>query len=138
MYKKLVLAVFAALALCAGARTVVVDGDDRSPLIAASVFDANGTLVALTDTCGAFSARLPVAVRCMGYEAATLDHEADTLALAPASYGLPEMTFNLANRDVLRLICYVGALREQRHHGALLRVHGRLHAPRQKAEGLQG
>ena len=61
MYKKLVLAVFAALALCAGARTVVVDGDDRSPLIAASVFDANGTLVALTDTCGAFSARLPVA-----------------------------------------------------------------------------
>lgn len=107
MYKKYILAAFSAIALSAGARTVVVDGDDRSPLIAASVFDANGTLVALTDTCGAFSARLPVAVRFMGYEAATLDHEADTLALAPASYELPEMTFNLANRDVMRLICYV-------------------------------
>lgn len=107
MYKKLVLAVFAALALSAGARTVVVDGDDRSPLIAASVFDANGTLVALTDTCGAFAAHLPVTVRCMGYEAATLERDADTLSLAPASYGLPEMTFNLANRDVMRLICYV-------------------------------
>lgn len=107
MCKIFLFVAFAAFALSAGARTVVVDGSDRSPLIAASVFDAGGTIVSLTDTCGAFSARLPVTVRCMGYEAATLDHEADTLALEPASYGLPEMTVSLADRDVLRLVCYV-------------------------------
>lgn len=107
MYRKLFVVVFAALALGIGARTVVVDSNDRSPLIAASVSDANGTVVALTDTCGAFSASLPATVRCMGYEPATLREHADTLALTPAAYELPGMTFNLAEREVMRLICYV-------------------------------
>lgn len=96
----------AALWHCADARTIVADSADNAPLVAASVFDSLGTLVAITDTAGGFDAAPPVSVRCLGYEPATMIALTDTLRLTPASYELPGMTVNLAERDVLRLICY--------------------------------
>lgn len=108
MVKILLLsALLCVLSVPCRARTVVVDAVDATPLPAASVFDATGRMVALTDADGAFSAALPATVRCMGYEPATLAVDADTLRMSPASYELQGMTVNLAERDVLRLVCYV-------------------------------
>ncbi len=112
--KHIVIICMAAAALCAReavARTVVVDASDMQPLAGASVFDNSGTLVTITDADGAFGAvDLPATVRCLGYEAAVTGPSApDTLALRTASYELGEMTLNLAERDVLRLVCYVRA-----------------------------
>ena len=112
--KHIVIICMAAAALCARvavARTVVVDASDMQPLAGASVFDNSGTLVTITDADGAFGAvGLPATVRCLGYEAAVTGPSApDTLALRTASYELGEMTLNLAERDVLRLVCYVRA-----------------------------
>lgn len=109
MYKRFLFLLLCMSACACGmcARTVVADATDRSPLAAASVFDSSGTMVALTDSCGVFDTALPVAVRCLGYEPARLEAQADTLFMTPASFELPEMTFNLAEREVLRLICYV-------------------------------
>jgi len=110
--KYCLLTVAVCVLLCcqaARSRCVVVDASDRMPLAGASVFDRTGTLVAITDGSGAFdSVAMPATVRCLGYEARTVgDTAADTLALTPASYALGDVTVDLADREVLRLVCYV-------------------------------
>jgi len=105
-----------AVAMCAllgyqvaESRSIVVDASDRMPLAGASVFDRTGTLVTLTDGFGAFdNVALPATVRCLGYETCSVETSgADTVALTPVSYELGGMTVNLAEREVLRLVCYV-------------------------------
>lgn len=93
------------------ARTVVADADDGAPLAAASVFDRAGAMVAVTDASGAIPGDMsyPLTVRCMGYAPLTADAPADTLRLTPVAYDLDGFTLNLAERDVLRLVCYVRA-----------------------------
>ena len=56
----------------AKAQECVIDATDRSPVAAASIFDASGNMVGFTWSDGVFSeipeSAYPVTVRCMGYE----------------------------------------------------------------------
>lgn len=50
----------------------VIDSTDRSPISAASIFDATGNMVGFTLSDGVFSeipaSAYPITLRCMGYE----------------------------------------------------------------------
>lgn len=94
-------------ACLAEARTVVVDGTDGSPLAAASVFDAGGVMIDLTDADGAFSTPQAASVRCMGYMPAAVTAGTDTLRMSPVPYELDELAVRPADRDVMRMVCYV-------------------------------
>lgn len=88
-------------------RTVVVDASDCTPLPAASVFNADGVMVAMTDADGVFEQGGAVTVRCLGYVPASLSGAADTLRMEPAPYELDELAVRPADRDVMRMVCYV-------------------------------
>lgn len=94
-------------ACLAEARTVVVDGTDGSPLAAASVFDAGGVMIDLTDADGAFSTPQAASVRCMGYMPAAVTASTDTLRMTPLPYELDELAVRPADKDVMRMVCYV-------------------------------
>ena len=56
-------------------RVVVLDGEDGSALVGATVFGQSGTIVGLTDAAGSIEvvnpADFPLTVRCLGYETAS-------------------------------------------------------------------
>lgn len=110
MLKKILFAALltaASSATAAGRTVTVVDSADCSPLPAASVFDADGIMLGMTDADGRFDLPRAATVRCLGYMPAAARGCGDTLRMSPLPYELDELAVRPADRDVMRMICYV-------------------------------
>lgn len=89
----------------------VVDASSGDPVVAASVFDARGTILGITDEKGKFatdaSTRFPLSIRCIGYSNTEARSAADDVILMDfCSYQLPEASVT-DYRDGLKVTCYI-------------------------------
>ena len=108
--RRAIFAILTILACVAAARAlVVVDSVDGTPMMMASVFDANGTIVGMTDDYGNLpDCELPVTVRYIGYQPLFVnEHHADTLRMTMTAYLLPEVSVVPTDRPVTRMVVYV-------------------------------
>ena len=85
----------------------VVDATDRSPVSAASIFDAAGNMVGFTWSDGVFSevpeSAYPITLRCIGYEQLVIEHPEDrTWEMTPTTYELDEVVVVPVKRNVLK------------------------------------
>ena len=91
--------------------TIVIDASDSSPVPGASIFDASGKMIGMTDTDGSIPPtvcdKYPIAIRSLGYNEHTLTAPADTVLLTGRIYDLKEVEVGTADRNVVRLICYI-------------------------------
>lgn len=93
------------------AQVRIVDAGDKSPISAASVFDASGSMVGITLSDGTLSyipkQAYPITVRSMGYSIITIESpENRTWEMAPVSYELDEVVIVPADHDVMKQIFY--------------------------------
>lgn len=89
----------------------VVDASSGDPVVAASVFDARGAILGITDEKGNLATdattRFPLSIRCVGYTNAEARSAADDVILMDfCSYQLPEASVT-SDRDGVRVICYM-------------------------------
>ena len=96
--------------ICAQKR--VVDAVDRSPIYAASVFDAAGNMIGLTNGDGDFSnipeTAYPLTIRSIGYEQIVINSpENNTWMMLPMSYQLSELVVVPVKRNILKQTFYV-------------------------------
>jgi len=91
--------------------SVVVDRTNRAPLPGSSVFDINGRMIGMADADGHLPqlspTAYPITIRNLGYNDCTLDTPKDSIYLTERMYQLPEIEVGTADRNVVRLICYV-------------------------------
>lgn len=90
----------------------VIDSTDRSPISAASIFDATGNMVGFTWSDGVFSeipaSAYPVTLRCMGYEQLIIERpENKTWEMTPIAYELEEVVIVPVKRNILKQTFYV-------------------------------
>ena len=90
----------------------VIDSTDRSPISAASIFDATGNMVGFTWSDGEFSeipaSAYPVTLRCMGYEQLIIERpENKTWEMTPIVYELEEVVVVPVKRNILKQTFYV-------------------------------
>ena len=90
----------------------VVDATDRSPVSAASIFDAAGNMVGFTWSDGVFSevpeSAYPITLRCIGYEQLVIERpEEKTWEMIPMAYELEEVVVVPVKRNVLKQTFYV-------------------------------
>ena len=93
------------------AQNRVIDASDRSPIAAASVFDATGNIVGLTLINGEFPdvplTSYPITLRCIGYEDLTIKVPANrTWEMKPMIYELEEIVVVPVKRNVLKQTFY--------------------------------
>lgn len=91
--------------------SIVIDEIDNSPIIAASVFDASGNIIGLTDNNGNLPTHTanhyPLTIRCISYEPQVVTSPTDTIGMIACSYDLNEVVVVEGERNVLKLTCYV-------------------------------
>lgn len=90
----------------------VIDSTDRSPISAASIFDATGNMVGFTLSDGVFSeiptSAYPITLRCMGYEQLIIERpENKTWEMTPIVYELEEVVVVPVKRNILKQTFYV-------------------------------
>ena len=90
----------------------VIDATDRSPISAASIFDATGNMVGFTWSDGLFSeipvSAYPITLRCMGYEQLVIERpENKAWEMTPIAYELEEVVIVPVKRNVLKQMFYV-------------------------------
>ena len=90
----------------------VIDATDRSPISAASIFDATGNMVGFTWSDGVFSeipeSAYPVTLRCIGYEQLVIERpENKTWEMIPTVYELEEVVVIPVERNVFKPTLYV-------------------------------
>ena len=90
----------------------VIDSTDRSPISAASIFDATGNMVGFTLSDGVFSeiptSAYPITLRCMGYEQLIIERpENKTWEMTPIAYELEEVVVVPVKRNILKQTFYV-------------------------------
>ncbi len=90
----------------------VIDSTDRSPISAASIFDATGNMVGFTWSDGVFSeipaSAYPITLRCMGYEQLIIERpENKTWEMTPIVYELEEVVVVPVKRNILKQTFYV-------------------------------
>ena len=99
------------MAIASATTPVVVDRTDRAPLPGASVFDSTGKMIGMTDADGNLpqltQTAYPITIRSLGYNDRILDTPEDSVFLTERVYQLPEIEVGAADRNVVRLICYV-------------------------------
>lgn len=97
----------------ASAQTIIVDANDKLPIVGASIFDAAGTMVGLTLTDGSVPEELgdeyyPLTIQCIGYNMLTVNSKGkSTLEMTERKYDIGEVTITPGDKKVLRLLCYV-------------------------------
>ena len=96
----------------ADAQKRVIDAVDRSPVAAASIFDATGNMIGFTWSDGEFSeipeSAYPITVRCMGYEMLVIERPEDkTWEMTPMAYELEEVVIVPVKRNVMKQTFYV-------------------------------
>lgn len=89
----------------------VVDVVDKSPVSAASVFDAAGNMIGFSWSDGTLSdipgSAYPITIRCMGYESITIKLPADKdWEMTPMAYELEEVVVVPVKRNILRQTFY--------------------------------
>ena len=90
----------------------VIDAVNHSPVAAASIFDATGTMVGFTWSDGEFSevpeSAYPVTLRCIGYEQLVIERPEDkTWEMTPMTYELEEVVIVPVKRNILKQTFYV-------------------------------
>ena len=90
----------------------VIDATDRTPVSAASIFDAAGNMVGFTWSDGLFSeipeTAYPITLRCMGYEQLVIERPKNKeWEMTPISYELEEVVIVPVKRNVLKQTFYV-------------------------------
>lgn len=111
----LIIAVLAAVALDAGARTpapVVADSATRMPLPAASIYDCRGKAVGKSDSRGRLPnispESFPITIRYLGfYEKTVPALSSDTVFLQEDMFELPEVVVESRARKLLHILAYV-------------------------------
>ena len=94
------------------AQECVIDATDRSPISAASIFDATGNMIGFTWSDGVFSeiptSAYPITLRCIGYEQLVIERpENKTWEMTPIAYELEEVVIVPVKRNVLKQTFYV-------------------------------
>ena len=90
----------------------VVDAEDKTPIVAASVFDKAGNLLELTDNNGVFTdipaSAYPLTVSCLGYDQLVIERpENKTWDMKPMYYDLPEVVIDPSKRNVVKQTFYI-------------------------------
>lgn len=92
-------------------KITVLDKEDSSPVVSATVFSNSGAIIGLTDKFGVISIPndndYPLLVRCLGYEAQYCDSDKHVVNLLHDTYSLKELVVTPVDRPVMRIICYV-------------------------------
>lgn len=91
-------------------KVVICDNEDNEPIPGAAVIAGNGLILGTTDKDGAITALkkdFPISVRCLGYEANTIDGYIDTIRLIPATYTLKEAVISAKERPITRVVTYM-------------------------------
>lgn len=94
------------------AQVRIVDASDRSPVSAASVFDASGNMVGFTWSDGTLSeipnSAYPITIRSLGYEQLLIERpENKVWSMTPMVYELEELVVVPVKRNVLKQTFYV-------------------------------
>lgn len=109
--KRVLLVLITIAAIAAARSAVVLDATDGQPIVAATIMNAQGKVLGLTDSDGQvpadFLPQLPLTIRTMGYESAVVATEADTVLLSPSVYELQDLEVGSVDRNVVRLVFFV-------------------------------
>ncbi len=93
---------------------VVVDAEDKSPVVAASVFSKKGKIIGITGFDGKIAGvspdDFPITVKSIGYRSDESVMPCDTIALPRETYKLGEVIISPKDRPILRAVCYVREL----------------------------
>lgn len=90
----------------------IVDAADRTPIGAASVFDASGNMIGFTWNDGTLSdipqSAYPITISCLGYELLIIDTpEEKDWAMKPMAYELEEVVIIPVERNIMKQTFYV-------------------------------
>ena len=112
--KRVYILIISLLLCCASAdaQKRVVDAVSKSPIAAASIFDAAGNMVGYTWNDGEFSevpqSAYPITLRCIGYEQLVIERPEDkTWEMTPMAYELEEVVIVPVKRNILKQTFYV-------------------------------
>lgn len=109
--KRILFVLITIVSIAAARSAVVLDATDGQPIVAATIMNANGQVLGLTDADGNVPAeylpQLPLTIRTMGYESAVVATAADTVRLEPSVYELQDLEVSSADRNVVRLVFFV-------------------------------
>ena len=109
--KRILFVLITIVSIAAARSAVVLDASDGQPIVAATIMNANGQVLGLTDADGNVPAeylpQLPLTIRTMGYESAVVATAADTVRLEPSVYELQDLEVSSADRNVVRLVFFV-------------------------------
>ena len=90
---------------------VVMDAEDKSPVVAATLFSQKGKIIGITGFDGTITdvspEDFPLMVKSLGYRSVEFGSQCDTIALPRDSYELGEVIISPEDRPILRTICYV-------------------------------
>lgn len=100
------------MAISANAQVRLIDSNDKSPVGAASVFDASGNMVGLTWSDGSLkdipASAYPVTIRCIGYQPITIPNAEERVwVMTPKAYELGEVVIVPVERNILKQTFYV-------------------------------
>lgn len=106
----MILLASTAVASFAADFVTLADKTDRTPIVGASVFSANGLIIGITDGDGRIEVSprdFPLSFRSLGYDALTQqEFRADTIFMSPATYTLNEVSVSPVGRPVTRVVTY--------------------------------
>lgn len=97
--------------LVKGSGFVVVDAENKSPVVAAAVFSGSGKIIGITDAAGKTGdiqvEDYPLMIKSLGYQSVEFSSHCDTIALPRSMCELGEVVISPHDRPVLRTVCYV-------------------------------
>ena len=112
--KRVYILIISLLLCCASAdaQKRVVDAVSKSPIAAASIFDAADNMVGYTWSDGEFTevpeSAYPITLRCIGYEQLVIERPEDkTWEMTPMTYELEEVVIVPVKRNILKQTFYV-------------------------------
>lgn len=113
--------------LSGNAQKRLVDAVARTPISAASIFDAAGNMVGFTWSDGVFSdvpeSAYPITIRCIGYEQLEIERpEEKTWEMTPVTYELEELVVVPVKRNVLKQTFYVREYFSMHNHSDTVTV----------------
>ena len=113
MKHNFILFIISILLFCSpiDAQERAIDATDKTPISAASIFDAVGNMVGFTWSDGEFSeipaSAYPITLRCIGYEELIVERpENKTWEMTPIAYELDEVVVIPVKRNILKQIFY--------------------------------
>lgn len=104
------LTMLVSITASADRQVCVVDKNDSSPIVGATVIGKSGMILGLTNDVGQIrldvGKEFPITVRCIGYDPLTITEAVDSVRLAPAAIRLNEVVFSPKERPIMRVLCF--------------------------------